>query len=443
MPEVIGIPDREDYGDFSKLKPGSLAQLVIQKHNAKVAKLHYDVRLGTPDTGLLSWAVRKGLPEPGIKRLGILQPLHDWEYKDYEGRIKSGYGAGTVKKERDEKVLITNVDKNGVTFVTANEKYPQRFRLQKTDDKNWLLINVTPTEPRGYEKVHYSSVPKEDVAKLFSPDNLVSSKIDGSAAFYEVLGDKMEALSYRNSVKTGRPIVHTERAGLHEKNPDYKGIPKNTVLRGEMYGVRDNEAVSASELGGLLNSTIENSLTSQKDNRVQIKNALFDIYRYGNKDVSNLPYKDRLKLLKQIIKRLPSDKFELPEGYTDPVKQEELWNRITSGEHPITSEGIVATPLNGGVPIKVKPMEEADVIIRDIFPGTGKYGHIAGGFTYALPDNPEVEAGKVGTGLSDTDREDMWLNKDQWIGRTARIRAQEQFPSGAYRAPAFIARHEG
>jgi 2'-5' RNA ligase len=36
----------------------------------------------------------------------------------------------------------------------------------------------------------------------------------------------------------------------------------------------------------------------------------------------------------------------------------------------------------------------------------------------------------------------MWQNPNEWVGRTARIRAQEQFPSGAYRAPAFLARHE-
>jgi len=36
------------------------------------------------------------------------------------------------------------------------------------------------------------------------------------------------------------------------------------------------------------------------------------------------------------------------------------------------------------------------------------------------------------------------LNKpEDWIGRIARVKSQEQLPSGAYRMPVFISRHEG
>jgi len=50
--------------------------------------------------------------------------------------------------------------------------------------------------------------------------------------------------------------------------------------------------------------------------------------------------------------------------------------------------------------------------------------------------------GKVGTGFSSEVRKQMMESPDDFIGRVARIRAQEQFPSGAYRAPAFLALHE-
>jgi hypothetical protein len=36
----------------------------------------------------------------------------------------------------------------------------------------------------------------------------------------------------------------------------------------------------------------------------------------------------------------------------------------------------------------------------------------------------------------------MWNDPEAFVGRVARIHSQEQFPSGAWRAPALIALHE-
>ncbi len=442
MPQVApGLPDPAEYGSVGELKPGALVPLFTQQHDARRAGPHLDLRLGNLKEQLLSWAVPKGMPQPGEKRLAIPQPLHEEAYGPWSGTIPAGtYGAGKVESKVRGKALVTNVDDDGVSFVTAHTRYPERFRLQQTP-RGWILINATKTETRlPYEKVHFQQVDEDAVDKLFTPKNLVTAKIDGSAAFYELLGDKIEALSYRTSKATGRPIVHTERIG----SPRLREKLKDTVLRGEMYGVRDNQAIPAAELGGLLNSTIELSLARQKERDIELKHAVFDILKHEGKDVRKLPYAERLKLLRGVLEKLP-EQFHLPEGYTDPAQQRELWNRIRTGKDPITREGIVAHPLlaAGAVPIKAKTYPESDVIIKGIVPGKGRLkGMASGGFWYALPDDPDKIVGKVGTGLSDEDRWDMWQNPNEWVGRTARIRAQEQFPSGAYRAPAFLARHE-
>jgi ATP-dependent DNA ligase len=218
---------------------------------------------------------------------------------------------------------------------------------------------------------------------------------------------------------------------------------KDTLLRAEIYGERKGRAIPAAELGGLLNATIERSLQAQKAKNIAVKHMVFDVLRFKGKDVTKLPYEQRLKLVQQVVKALP-DSFSVPESYRTPAEMRELWREIKTKKHPLSEEGIIAHPTGTGAPTKVKLYPEADVTIEKIFPGEGALtGTAAGGFEYSLPGKPGVVVGRVGTGFGREDRADMWKNPDAWVGRSVRIKAQEQFPSGAYRAPVFIARHEG
>lgn len=199
----------------------------------------------------------------------------------------------------------------------------------------------------------------------------------------------------------------------------------------------------ASELGGILNATIANSLKRQREKNVRMRMALFDVAKYGRKRMTKeMPYLERLAKVKEVASVLPAGVFTVPETFTDPEEQRKLWDQIVAGQHPLTTEGIVAHPLAGGRPAKAKVYPEYDVFVREVFPGEGGLaGKGAGGFSYSTtPDGPIV--GRVGTGFDMSTREDMLSAPEEWVGRKARIRAQEQFPSGAYRAPVFIALHE-
>lgn len=442
-----GIPDRKDYGDLSNINIGQLVDWIVQKHDAERAGTHYDVRFGTPESGLYSWAARKGLPKPGEKNLAVQQPLHSYDYKDFEGRIEQGYGKGNVKKQDSGEILLTDVSPNKINFTTGSKRFPERFSLVSTGKgKNWLLLNTTPTKSVGVDKVHYKVVDADKVQPLIddlSKGSSVQAKIDGASSLINLVKDKVELLSYRQNKATGYPIFHTERAfgGIP------KGVPKDlndTILRGELYGLKDNKVIPPSELGGLLNSGVAKSLKDQKDRGIQLRNMVYDIAKYKGKeiDVNKIPYEQRMKYIKEILDKIPhGDRFEVAQEAKTPDEARSLLDSIRSGQHPQTSEGIVIHPPTGN-PIKSKLIEEQDVHIREFFPGKGRLlDKGVGGFKYSLtPTGPIL--GEVGTGLSDDMRSQMYQDQGSFIGRRARVRSQGALPSGALRAPALISLHE-
>jgi len=476
-----GIPDRTDFGDPSKLDTDELVDLFVQRHRAQRAGEHFDYRLGTPETGLLSWATKPThIPAPGEKKFMKQQPVHSHQYGAFQGSIGSGYGKGEVRQERRGKVMITKATPTKIEYTVATTGTPERYVLMKPEkwgDRDWLMINVTPKKAVPYDKVRYKKLAPEDVEpyiEQMKEGTSVSAKLDGASSLVKLMRGGAEVLSYRTAKRTGHPIVHTERMFGGRPQLDIPKKYEGSVLKGELYaekirpddvsrptsddaGVEEGAGVAAQadeaaqvlravepqRLGGLLHATVEHSRDKQREQGLDIKNMLFDIQQLGKTpiDPNVTPYAERRKMIEEILPYLPPDKFQLAEETTDPEEAKQLWHSIIAGKHPLTREGIVFQP-PVGKPTKAKRLEESDVHITDVFPGGGKYqGTGAGGFGYALaPGGPR--AGEVGTGLSDELRAQLLADPAAYIGRVARIRSQEQYPSGAWRAPALIAMHE-
>lgn len=121
--------------------------LVIQEHNALRAGLHWDVRfedggdiqtyldkreedtkepiVTSRNKVLKSFVIPKHeFPEQrGKVRMAILVEDHPWEYKDFEGTIESGYGAGEVKLLFSDYVNVSKFTEEKITFKFKDKWY--------------------------------------------------------------------------------------------------------------------------------------------------------------------------------------------------------------------------------------------------------------------------------------------------------------------------------
>lgn len=97
--------------------------LTIQEHDADRAGLHWDLRIGNEKIGLLSWVIPKAqLPETAML-LAIKVETHAWDYRNFEGEIKSGYGKGTVKLIYSGETEVFKFTDKKVSFAYDGERY--------------------------------------------------------------------------------------------------------------------------------------------------------------------------------------------------------------------------------------------------------------------------------------------------------------------------------
>ncbi|MCS7119452.1 MAG: DNA polymerase ligase N-terminal domain-containing protein [Archaeoglobaceae archaeon] len=114
----------------------------LQEHFAK--RYHFDLRLEM-DGVAKSWAIPKGFPEIGEKRLAIQVEDHNIEYMDFEGEIEEGYGKGIVKIwDKGEYELLKRTEKE-IKFRVNGKKLKGTyalFRFEKGGENSWLLIKT-------------------------------------------------------------------------------------------------------------------------------------------------------------------------------------------------------------------------------------------------------------------------------------------------------------
>ena len=164
---------------------------------------------------------------------------------------------------------------------------------------------------------------------------------------------------------------------------------------------------------------------------------LFDILEYDNKKVIENCYIERLGILHEHFKHFEP---QLSIVRTDHVSEWKYWWNHYVEEHDF--EGLVfknsnKTYFNSQLG-RMKKVVTMDYIVMGFKEGTkrleGTLGALEGGL---IVDGNLVRICTVGGGFTDSDRDEIWFNKEQYIGRVFEARGKVLFSSGALRHPAF------
>jgi uncharacterized membrane protein (UPF0127 family) len=439
-----GIPEKGRFVDIPTVQVPQQWEFAVQKHDATRAGAHLDLRLGNPETGdAFSWALKK-LPEPGKGTYAPMQPTHTLGYMDFKGEIPSGYGAGKVELDRRSKVEVVKATPNEVRFNLYDTKVPEQFVLKQHGGRMWTLHNVTPARwVKKWEHLIPTDKPslKEVPFKKLDPTNpneVYQPKIDGAHGIAVVEGGKpVRFFSYREAKTPTGLIEHTHRMPGWWNNTAPEGM-KPSVIRGEIYGTdKKGKPIPAAQVGGLLNTGVMESREKQQSRGIKLHFAAFKVDRHDGKKTVGLDPERTEQILTDLTQQVPG--IEVMPTAKTPVEKAKLIAAVSSGKHPLTHEGIVARSVEGSKAWKAKLKGDYDVFIRQVYAGT-KPGE-AGGFRFSHTQHGPV-VGNVGGGFKHTERQEMLLNPEKWIGRVAKVEAEQKFPSGALRAPIFKAPHE-
>ncbi|MDA4137267.1 MAG: DNA ligase [Thaumarchaeota archaeon] len=167
---------------------------VVQKH--KATALHYDFRLEIGGV-MPSWSIPRGPTlDSTMKRLAMPTSDHAMDYRNFEGVLPAGYGAGPVmiwdegtyepeievskgvrKRITDraeaEKVASESLKEGNLKFTLYGKKLKGSFALVRTKGfggkVSWLLIKHRDARSReGYDAKDYdfSAVSKRSIAEI-------------------------------------------------------------------------------------------------------------------------------------------------------------------------------------------------------------------------------------------------------------------------------------
>jgi len=389
----------EPTGDAGGGEPGG--RFVVHEHHAR--SMHWDLRL-EHDGVLLSFAVPRGIPpDPKRNNLAVHTEDHPLEYLDFEGDIPKGeYGGGSMhiwdrgryeaEKMRDDELIIT----------LHGDRVRGRYALFQTDGDNWMIHRMDPPQDPERERMPAHVEPMlATLSKDLPPDEAHYG--------FEVKWDGVRAIAY---VDGGRARFESRRGGdITSTYPELRGLgpalgSTSVVLDGEIVAF-EGERPSFERLQRRMHVGNERAVR-RLISEVPVVYVIFDLLWLEGHSTMELPYRDRRKLLDELA----------PQGqsWQTPAAHEGDGTTLLDATKRLGLEGVVAKRRDSIYEpgrrsrawLKVKNQNSQELVIGGWLPGKGARSTslgalLVGYYEYTEPDAPLKYAGRVGTGLTESE----------------------------------------
>jgi bifunctional non-homologous end joining protein LigD len=412
---------------------------VIQRHAAR--RLHFDFRL-EHDGVLVSWAVPKGVPDPGERnRLAVHVEDHPLEYAKFRGDIPRGeYGAGHVdiwdhgtyelEKWREDEVIVT-LHGSPEGGLGGGPVKVALIRTDRAEGRNWLLHRMAPppAEASFDELVRGPDAPVAPTAPRKRRTTVQATATAGGAAPAEIRPMLAQLGSLRHPPRGRDLAIEMKWDGVrvlaHVQGGETRLLSRNGIdvtatypefanlaeVLGGHAGVLDGEVIALDAKGYPSFSLLQRRMRLQRPadvrraaERIPVRYVVFDLVALDGEDLTAKPYRRRRKLLEATVRdRSPVHVSPIFDGTLD-----EGLDRAAE----LHLEGVVVkereAPYSPGrrthAWTKVKLHRTQEVVIAGWRPGKGSREGRIGSLLLGIPDGGELQyVGRVGTGFDEAE----------------------------------------
>ncbi len=262
--------------------------------------------------------------------------------------------------------------------------------------------------------------------------------------------DGMRAIAIRSS--EGVSILSRTGKSQEEKVPhlveELMQYPVGTVLDAEIAWVKESPrlydesipVVDFNRTMRVMGSLPSKAIRKQEEYGQGVSLLVFDVLKFEGASLIEEAWSTRRKYLTELFK---ADESKLVRS--NPVFAEVNLS-VYDGLVELGIEGAIlksdkARYVPGKRPnltwYKVKVDSTYDVVVMGFYGGRGKHEGRLGGLVFGAYDESGTlqRVGKAGGGFSDTLREEIWNNQEEWLHRVVEVKANELVGSGAFRTP--------
>jgi bifunctional non-homologous end joining protein LigD len=407
-------------------RKGGPPRFVVQEHSAR--RLHWDLRLEREGVAA-SWAIPNGIPfDPDENRKAVHTEDHPLEYLEWEGEIPKGeYGAGTMRIWDRGTYELEKWEAGKVVLRFEGERVRGRYALFRAgeEEKDWMIHRI---DPPAEERDPFP----ESVVPMLA--KLAPLPADDTGWATEVKWDGVRAIAY---CRPGRIELQTRNLNLVTKQyPEVRRLTRrlgarDAVLDGELVAFDADGLPSFERLQQRIHQT-DAGVVRRRMKSHPVTYVLFDLLYLDGEDLTGQPYTRRRELLEGL--GLDGESWQTPRY---AVGQAEA---LLAASAARGLEGIVVKRLDSryapgkrnGAWLKVKTVGRQEFVIGGWVPGEGRRRNRVGAILLGAYDEAgELHyAGKVGTGFSERDLDDL-LERLRPLARKSNPFANRRGPRNA------------